>query len=798
MKHYNFKEIKEHGDCVRFVTEVLGIPVENGRCVAVWRDGERDSVTIEREQYYDHATQTGGGIIDLCAVSKFGGTDASAIQKAQEFLGDWLHLEEVKLRKAPSSKANRYDDLIAAGYKEVKRYEYRDLEGKLVHFVCRMEHPVEHKEFVQGTPNHWGLGDVTPILYNLSAIAKNPWCIIVEGEKDVDTLSAIGVPATTNAGGAKKWNHAYSEYFKGKEVIILPDNDDVGQEHGRRVASDLFGIAGGIKIVTCSRLPKGDVTDYFTKEGGTWESLSAMIAGAPAYEKIELNPVEAAKEANKKDFNNFIMEETEIGKRKIQKKIPRQINELVADLHVRLLGAPYRVGEQLFDQDRETNEVNYIYDPAGLFSWIGRKTKKTVEWAKTDGCVTKAEFYEALRAEATSYSAISMVPDYPARSDVYYAHPDLPKPSENHSAFWNFIDFFSPVDSVNRTLIAAFVMSPIFYISKVDKPLWIIDSPDGQGSGKSTIPFLTAQLYGYQGIGGEVIDVTMYDLEKNYMEVVKRLISPAGRNNRIFLLDNVKGMLRSANLAKLVTTSSISGRASYGRGEESRPNNLTYVVTINSATVDTDIASRAFYIMVKKPTRSANWKINVCAHIEKYRMNIFADIIDIISGHQPYGIDPITRTPEFETRVLQAVCGSPEHYQTVMEFLISKKEETNSDEETARRIEEEIFQRMINVKPIMGRNSINPKTDRIFIRSNVIEEWFKGKSWIDRQPVSIINNLARTGMLPQVSPKVTKWPHHADKLKRRNGILWNPGGTDEQTRVIGMLNDKDAIEVESD
>ncbi len=795
MKHYNFQEIKSRGSCIDFAEQILNSKVTDNRCVATWRGGERDSVSIDKEKWFDHVTRQGGGLIELCAVTKFGSTDFSAIQQAQEFLGDWLKLEQVKFRKA-SSGHNRHDELIAEGYTETARYNYIDLSGKLVYFVCRMEHPAKHKEFVQGTPDHWGISDITPIPYNWQAVNASDWCVIVEGEKDVETLKAIGVPATTNSGGAKKWRPEFAEYLRGKRVIILPDNDEVGQQHAEMIANDLLGVASGIKLVKCSKLPKGDVTDYFTKENGSWDTLSALIKAAPEYEKRTLTPVEAAKEANLQPFRNYILEEKELGKRKIREKFPRRINDLVRDLHTRLLGAPFRVGEQLFDQDRDTHRINYIYDSSDLFSWIARKINNVVDWAgKLDGATTKPEFFSALKSEATAYNAISHVPDYPPRDDVYYTHPPLPKPSENHAVFWQFVDFFNPADDINRSLLTAFIMAPIFYKPLVARPLWIIDSPNGQGSGKSMIPEMVAFLYGENMLEGKPIDVSLYDLERNYQEVVKRIISTKGRNARILRLDNVTGALHSSNLAMLVTAGSISGRASYGKGEESRPNNLTYVITINGATVDTDIASRAYYIMVAKPKMNPAWTGNVIDYITRNRFQIFADIIDIITAHHTFDIPPVTRMPAFETTILQAACGTPEQYQRVIQSLLTAKEETNMDEELAKRIEEEITQRLLSVKPIMGRPMINPHTDRVFIRTYVLETWFKNETWLNHKyPAEIIRNLARIGILANVDPDVKRYPprdHGA--LKRRSGILWN-AKSESETRIIG-LEDKKAAEI---
>ena len=789
MKHFDFNEIKAAGSCVEFVEQILGEKVDVNRCAAVWRNGERDSVRIEKDRWYDHVTKQGGGLVELCAVAKFGGTGADEIQKAQEFLGEWLHLTETKFAPAPEKKKNRHDELIAEGYIEKARYEYKDLAGKLIYFVCRMEHPTKRKEFVQGTPNHWGIAGVTPIPYNWQAVHESEWCCVVEGEKDVETLRKLGVPATTNSGGAKKWQHEFSEYLRGKNVVILPDNDSVGEQHAQMVAKDLYGIAASVKIVQCSTLPKGDVTDYIEKENGTWEALRTKIDATPVYSP-DLTAKGRAKEANLEPFANFDLVETETrrGRSGGVEKVPRRLNDLIADLHVRLMGAPYRVGEELFDRDHETQKICYIYDASDLFSWIARKTGQVVQWSKIEGCVTKAEFFAALKSEAESFSAISFTPDYPMRSDVYYTHPALPSPSKNNAVFWRFVDFFNPVDEINRSLLTAFIMAPIFYKPMAARPLWIIDSPNGQGSGKSAIPEMVAFLYGEDWDEGRPIDVSLYDLEKNYQEIVKRIISTKGRNARILRLDNVTGTLRSANLAMLVTAGSITGRATYGRGEENRPNNLTYVVTINGATVDTDIASRSYYIMVAKPKMTPKWGDAVQDYIKENRLQIFADILDIIRKHQPFATPPVTRVPQFEVTILQAACQTEEQYLKVMQFLTNKKEETNQDEELARRIEEEITQKLKNVDPLFGHPAIDPATDRVFIRSYILEEWFKGETWIGRKtPTEIIRNLAKTGMIGQVDPVMMRWPSHQDEVfTRRSGIMWNYTQREKDVRVLGF------------
>ena len=114
-------------------------------------------------------------------------------------------------------------------------------------------------------------------------------------------------------------------------------------------------------------------------------------------------------------------------------------------------------------------------------------------------------------------------------------------------------------------------------------------------------------------------------------------------------------------------------------------------------------------------------------------------------------------------------------------------------------IEEEISQRLLGIKQILGAPAVNPKTDRIFIRSYVLESWFKNIPWIDQKhPTEIIRNMAKTKMLPQIDPKIQRWPHHdGKKLKRRSGILWN-WKENGAVRVISLEKDKTAIEIEED
>jgi len=133
----------------------------------------------------------------------------------------------------------------------------------------------------------WNIKGVTTVIYNLPAIITadpSTTVYVAEGEKDVDNLTNIGVLATTNPHGASKWRKHHSHPLKGRNVVILPDNDDAGVAHAKHVAAKLAGDwAVSVKILELPNLPdKGDVSDWLDA-GHTAAELHSLAAGAPEW-----------------------------------------------------------------------------------------------------------------------------------------------------------------------------------------------------------------------------------------------------------------------------------------------------------------------------------------------------------------------------------------------------------------------------------------------------------------------------------------------------------------------------------
>lgn len=184
-------------------------------------------------------------------------------------------------------------------------YDYRDASGQLIYQVVRME----PKDFRQRHPCPdksgdwvWNLGG-SPRLCSCQKIGRLPYRLpelmeadpgatvfIPEGEKDTNRLRDLGLVATNNSGGAKKWESHYGDQLLDRDVVVLPDNDQPGHEHGQQVAQMLQGKARSVKVLDLPNLPPkgGDVSDWLD-QGGTADELVQLAKNASNWEAETIN-----------------------------------------------------------------------------------------------------------------------------------------------------------------------------------------------------------------------------------------------------------------------------------------------------------------------------------------------------------------------------------------------------------------------------------------------------------------------------------------------------------------------------
>ena len=116
--------------------------------------------------------------------------------------------------------------------------------------------------------------------------------LIAEGEKDCNSLHALGFDAASGMDGAGKgkWKPEYTQQLKGKDVSIFMDNDNVGMDYGVETAAALYGHARSVQLIdlrmSWPETPEhGDVTDFIEHFGRdkALDMISKLLVDPPQW-----------------------------------------------------------------------------------------------------------------------------------------------------------------------------------------------------------------------------------------------------------------------------------------------------------------------------------------------------------------------------------------------------------------------------------------------------------------------------------------------------------------------------------
>jgi hypothetical protein len=259
------------------------------------QDGKRGNLRVNEEKqfWFCDVCNFGGDVIQL--VRRLDNSNFNiAARKLAKRGGVPLenHGTETSRQKKRANSSNR-GDIVAT-------YDYTDENGKLLFQTVRYK----PKDFQQRQPDgkggwHWNLKDVRRVLYRLPEVLKAEEIWQVEGEKDADNLRSVGFTATTNPHGAGKWRPEYAETFRGKRVLVVPDNDDAdnkfaGQRHADAVARSLHGVAANVKVVALPDAVNGqkvkDVSDFLAAVGDNTIASEQLRQLAENTETFNPNP----------------------------------------------------------------------------------------------------------------------------------------------------------------------------------------------------------------------------------------------------------------------------------------------------------------------------------------------------------------------------------------------------------------------------------------------------------------------------------------------------------------------------
>lgn len=173
-----------------------------------------------------------------------------------------------------------------------REYDYVDEDGVILFQTVRYR----PKDFRQRQPDGddwvWNLKGVRRVLYRLPDVLIAKRVFVVEGEKDVERLRGWRLTATTSPMGAGKWRSEYAQCLAGKDVIILPDDDEPGKAHAETVAASVLPVAKSVRVVS---LAAKDVSAWASK-GGTKAKLLQLVKSTPVLNKDEVRETRVVRE----------------------------------------------------------------------------------------------------------------------------------------------------------------------------------------------------------------------------------------------------------------------------------------------------------------------------------------------------------------------------------------------------------------------------------------------------------------------------------------------------------------------
>lgn len=189
----------------------------------------------------------------------------------------------------------------SVGGQLVGRWAYHRADGTEALWVLRFDLPGGEKSYRPMHPykGRVRIGDPSGQLplYRLLDLANDSGPVyVVEGEKAADAARNIGLLATTSAHGAGSAEKSDWSPLAGRDVIILPDQDEAGRKYAQLVGKHLLGLdpPARVRSVELPGLNEGEDIVEFIKARDSVQSQSirreveALVQTSPVMDSQEI------------------------------------------------------------------------------------------------------------------------------------------------------------------------------------------------------------------------------------------------------------------------------------------------------------------------------------------------------------------------------------------------------------------------------------------------------------------------------------------------------------------------------
>lgn len=702
----------------------------------------------DRFRVFSDFAETGGMNCSQCHAEKNGDGIAAVMWLNNESFRDAGNRLAAHLGIQPSRNGNGHHDVVAdvASRKRVPLESWKAFgahqaeRGKLT--VCRVpmfdEHGEQCSHFDFCTMDEkWLKGiaakDLPAGLFLRGGQLPKPDEVVhlVEGPKDaaaLDSLDLISVGLPTRV-----MNEKYARLFRGCKVIVIPDRDRDGEAGAEKTAARLAGIASSVKI---AKLP-GELK----AKGG--DGVREILARANGEATLRQALADAVEWAPPQETGTAVSNHTVETRGDKNVKVPKSMEAIIGEIRDATNNWPRRMGDALF-VDAGGN-IAWIENSAALGGFIGTAAGKPLRFARGIGIHAVAEVFQEFRRCATAYHGVETLPHYPIVEGLYYAC-EMPQPGDG-TTLAKLVDHFTPETDIDRDLILAAFVTP-GWGGTGKRPSFGITSDAGRGCGKTTLAKMIGRVW------GGIIDIAADEPA----EVVKqRLLSPEGITKRVANIDNLKSMrFSSAALESLVTQDNISGKRMYV-GEASRPNNLTWITTLNGVSFATDWAQRSVIIKLQKPTYSGTWQDDVEAFIDANRAEIIADAIGFLQRPARHTLERYSRWGNWERDILSRL-PEPADAQAV---ILDRQREADAEGEETGTFEDHVAEKLQEAH-------FDIKTDRVLIPSKLAAAWLSevtGERYGTTKASRYIRQRIRDGGLKRLTENACK--------SYARGFVWN-------------------------